>query len=214
VSAVAEEIGARALIRKLGDCFEARGWSDPDNLALDIVESAQRAGVDLAAAPAARRASPSFLARNAIERNELELAIEGVFEGRVLVPAHRDYPLIINNNTFRINGDGNVITNVNLGGNQYNLTNESSTAEVLEAVGDLVAEGLGAGLSPEALGALERYVETRPDIDQTQIEAAVRAQIKKAASEPGALTRLRDGVAAGTTTSLLVKGILAVLAAL
>src|SRR4029077_10863462 len=162
--------------------------------ALEMVESAQAAGVALEAAAAAEGAPNSFLARNDIERAELERALEAVFAGRVLVPAERDYPSIINN-TFQINGDGNVITNVNLGGNQYNLTSESSAAEVIDAVGDLVADGLGSGISPEALGALSSYVETRPDIDQAQIEAAAREQIEKADPDPGALARLRDAVA-------------------
>jgi hypothetical protein len=208
----AQPIGARALIRELGDCFEARGWRDEENLALAIAEQARAAGI--LDAPAATAAAPgSFLTRNGIDLSQLHEAIGSVFAGRHLLPAASDYPAAINN-SFEIHGDGNVVYNVNLGGQQYNLTNESSAREVIGAIRDLIGEALDSGLSDSTLISLSRYVESRPDIDQAQIEAATREVIAEAAPESGKLVRLRDAVATSTASGLLVHGISAAIGAI
>lgn len=212
MNAQARPIGARALIRELGDCFEERGWRDEENLALAIVEQSRAAGT-LDATRAADAAPGSFLARNGIDRSQLHDAVGSVFAGRDLLPPESDYPAAINN-SFEIHGDGNVIYNVNLGGQQYNLTNESSAAEVIGAVRDLIGEALDSGLSDSTLTSLSRYVESRPDVDQAQIEAATREVIAEAAPEPGKLARLRDAIATSTASGLLVHGISAAIGAI
>ena len=206
-----QAIGARALIRELGDCFEGHGWRDDENLALAIAEQARAAGA--LDADAAASASGSFLTRNGIDRSQLYEAIVSVFAGRHLLPAESDYPATINN-SFEIHGDGNVISNVNLGGQQYNLTSESSADEVIGAVRALIREALDSGLSDSMLAGLGRYVESRPDIDQAQVEVATREVIAETAPEPGKLARLRDAIAASTASGLLVHGISAALGAI
>jgi hypothetical protein len=205
VNGQARSIGARALIRELGDCFEERGWRDEVNLALAITEQSRAVGV-LDATAAAAVAPDSFLVRNGIDRSQLQEAISSVFAGRDLLPPESDYPGAINT-SFEIHGDGNVVYNVNLGGQQYNLTNECSAAEVIDAVRGLIVEALDTGLSDSTLTSLSRYVESRSDIDQAQIEAATSKAIADAGPEPGKLTRLRDAITTSTASGLLVQAI-------
>lgn len=208
----ARSIGTRALIRELGDSFEEHGWRDEENLALMIAERSRAAG-GLDAIGAAAAAPNSFLTRNGINRSQLQEVIRSVFAGRDLLPVESDYPVAINN-SFEIHGDGNVIYNVNLGGQQYNLTNNSSAAEVIGAVRDLIGEALNSRLSDSTLTSLDRYVESRPDIDQAQIEAATREVIAEAAPDPGKLARLRDAIATSAASGLLVHGISAAIGAI
>jgi hypothetical protein len=206
---VPEPVTSRELVRIVAADFDRRGWRDEDELALAIATQADR-GQELDPAAAAGLAPESFLAANGTDANALEAALRALFSGRTFAEADRSGPTFVDQSITI--GDNNTISgNVNAGGNQIGLTNNTPPAELLSALTAFTTTATSDGFSPAELELLDRLLALR-DVDPQQVEAAVREGIGE--PEPGHLARFRDAVAASTTSGVAVQAILAVAGAL
>jgi hypothetical protein len=208
-----EKTTPQALLRVIVDEFEEQGWRHISGLPARIVAQCQERHA-LDAAAGAELADSIFLARNHTNRVSLQAALERAFANRVLTEPPVTEPNIKQEITIQSYGDNASFGDVTQTGQQITLNLDSPKVAVLDAVGDLVRRGLDGQLSEADLAKLAGLVEARGDIDQGEIETVAGEVVAEVEPEPGKIAKLRDAVLTGAATSLLVQGILAVVAAL
>jgi hypothetical protein len=208
-----ERTTPQALLRVIVDEFEEQGWRHINGLPALIVTQCQERGA-LDAGEAAELADSRFLARNQTDRDSLQRTLERAFANRLLTEPTMNEPTVKQEITIQSYGDNARFGDVTQTGQQITLNLDSPHDAVLGAVGDLVRRGLDGRLFEPDLADLAGLVEARGDIDQGEIETVVGEVIAEVEPEPGKIAKLRDAVLTGAATSLLVQGVLAVLAAL
>lgn len=203
----------QALLRVIVDEFEEQNWRHISGLPAQILAQCEERGA-LDASAAAELADSIFLARNQTDRARVQAALERAFANRVLIEPPVTQPNFKQEITIKNYGHNARFGDVTQTGEQVTLNLDSPKKAVLGAVGDLVHRGLDGQLSEAGLAELAGLVEARGDIDQSEIETVVSEVVAEAEPEPGKIAKLRDAVLTGAATSLLVQGILAVLATL
>jgi DNA-binding NarL/FixJ family response regulator len=200
------------LLRALGDEFQSRGWSDDSDLALKITHDAQTLR-RLDANAAATLASRGFLLRNRTSRAKLRGALASVFAGRTLLDPDLDHPhtMPAPQHTNITIGDGNTGVNINVGGQQVNVTAQSSKDDVLAGVAALVRAALQGEVPATQFAQLDQLISARNDLEQKDIETVTAEIVEQAAPPPSKLTQLRNSVITSAGSGLLVQGIIAVL---
>jgi hypothetical protein len=203
-----EPITASELVRAVGREFDQRGWSDPEDLALQIVRRVEQTG-QFDPGDAAGLAAADFLATNGISRSALRQALAAVFSSRALKaePSAGDTYI---DQSVKIGDNTTFSGSINAGGNQIVIQQNTPPEQILSALGDLVTAGLDDSLASDELELIDRAAEAQK-ISLADLEAAVRVAVERAAPEPGKLAKLRDAVLTSTASGLAVKAILAVL---
>lgn len=205
---MAEPISSRELVRAVAAEFDDRGWDDPEDLAVQIT-NATAAGDRLDPDAAAGLAPESFLERNETSRDVLRAALARLFAGRTFQEKDQPDSTYIDR-SVKI-GDNNTFTgNINTGEGQVVLSENSSPAELLAAVGDFVATAVERGFSPAEMELLDRLLEAR-QVKPGEIETAARGGLERSGADAGRLAEFRDKVLAGAATGLAVQGIMAAL---
>jgi hypothetical protein len=192
----------------VGREFDQRGWSDPEDLALQVVRRAEQTG-RLDPGDAAELAVADFLAANRISRSVLRQALAAVFSGRALQAEPSTGDTYIDQ-SVKIGDNTTFSGSINAGGNQLVIQQNTPPEQILSALGDLVTAGLDDGFASDELELIDRAAEAQK-ISSADLEAAVRVAVERAAPDPGKLAKLRDAVLTSTASGLAVKAILAVL---
>jgi hypothetical protein len=203
-----EPTTASELVRAVGREFDQRGWSDPEDLALQVVRRAEQTG-RLDPGDAAGLAAADFLAANGISRSALRQALAAVFSGRALQAEPSTGDTYIDQ-SVKIGDNTTFSGSINAGGNQMVIQQNTPPEQILSALGDLVTAGLDDSFASDELELIDRAAEAQK-ISLADLEAAVRVAVESAAPEPGKLAKLRDAVLTSTASGLAVKAILAVL---
>jgi hypothetical protein len=209
------DIDARGLLRAIGDEFQSRGWSDNSDLALKITQDAQTLR-RLDAKAAAALANRGFLLRNRTSRAKLRGALASVFAGRNLLDPDLDHPhtMPAPQHTNITIGDGNTGVNINVGGQQVNVTVQSAKDDVLAGVAALLRDALQGELPATQFTQLDQLISAREDFDQKDIETITAEVIEQGDPPPSKLAQLRNSVMTSAASGLLVQGIIAGLNAL
>jgi len=204
---MAEATTSRELVRIIAAEFDLRGWSDENELALAIATQADREQA-LDPAAAVGLASDSFLAVNGIDADALRAALQALFSGRTFADTDGSGPTFIDQSITI--GDNNTISgNINAGGNQLTLTNNTPPDELLSAFSGFVGTAASQGFSPHELQLLDRLAAALDDLDADQLESAARKGIEDAELEPARLAKFRDAVMTSTASGVAVQAIIA-----
>jgi hypothetical protein len=196
----------RGLIQLVSDEFERRGWRSTGDLPVQIVRQALLSG-RLDAHAAATLARQAFLLKNGVCRAEVKAALEPLFAGRHLQPDAPSTQGVIVQNHFSISGDNNVVSHINVGGQQFTLTSQSTKEQSLQAVEALVAQALADGWPSGGVTRLQDHLEARGDVTEPEIEQAAQRAIEAGNAKPGQLAQLRTSLMAGTVSGLLVRAL-------
>jgi hypothetical protein len=209
------EIGARGLLREIGNEFRRRGWEDPSDLALKITQQAQSMR-KLDAGAAASLVDQTFLVENGATVALVQAALVAVFDGRSLLDPAHDQPLVTaSTHDTHVNiGNQNTDVTINVGGQQVNVSVGTPRDELLKAIEAFLEEAFDGSLDDARLLALDHLMGSRKDIDQPALEAVVSRVVEKADPSPSKLAQVRNAVLTGAGSSLLVQAILAVVHAI
>jgi hypothetical protein len=208
------EIGARGLLREIGNEFQRRGWQDPSALALKITQQAQSMR-KLDADVSASLADQAFLVENGTTVVLVQAALAAVFDGRSLLDPAQDQPLLTASaHGTHINiGNQNTGVTINVGGQQV-ASMGTPRDELLRGIEAFLEEAFDGSLDEARLLALDHLMGSRKDIDQPALEAVVSRVVEKVDPSPSKLAQMRNAVMASAGSSLLVQAILTVVHAI
>jgi hypothetical protein len=202
-----QRLSGQAMITQIHDEFERRGWRDPGQYPVAIVEHMRVGSGRLDPVAAARIAPKRFLLTNGITRDRLCDALAQVGADRQLLP-EPSTPGVTVNNTFNVTGDNNNISNVNVG--DQIITLQSSKADSLKAVEWLVREALAGNVHEHQLRDLGQQLQARDDIVPADIEHVTGEVIAQEAPDQTRLQKMRDSLMTSAASGLLVQTIVAV----
>src|SRR4051812_2086176 len=184
----------QGLVTRIHDEFDCEGWRGSGDLAVIIVRHLEELG-RLDARAGASCAPISFRTRNRIRRSQIEAALDRAFAGRQLKTTPDQGVHVQGDINVSITGDNNTVGNLNLAGQQFNLTAQTPKAEALDAVQRLVAEALVRGNWPKPeLEELDAHLGQRDDVVEDEVVEAAQRAIDEAHPEPSQLKQLRNSL--------------------